>query len=89
MISITIKIGITFIYRFHSCPIQLVRFFPIGLSLLLYHRPEVLVVEVSSVVRLGELDFKSLILQQPRPADDVTEITEGLQERTQPIETYI
>ena len=48
--SVRIKIGITFIFRFHRRPIQLVVFIPIGLSYLLRHRRQILLgVKVPSV----------------------------------------
>ena len=48
--EIIIKIGITFIFRFHRRPIQIVLFFPVGLSLFLrYLLRDLLGVEVSSL----------------------------------------
>ena len=35
--SFRIKIGITFIFKYHHRPIQIVMFFPVGLSLLSRH----------------------------------------------------
>ena len=55
-ISVRIKIGITFIFRFHRRPIQLVVFVPVGLSSFLRHPRQVLLgVQVCSVARLGQL----------------------------------
>ena len=51
-----IKIGITFIFRFHRHPIQLVVFVPVGLLLFLRHLRQVMLgVEVSSVAQPGQL----------------------------------
>ena len=56
--EIRIKIQITFIFRFYSRCIQLVVFVPVGLSSFLQHLQQVLLgVEVSSVVRPGQLTF--------------------------------
>jgi hypothetical protein len=52
-ISFRIKIGITFIFRFHRRPIQLVVFVPVGLSSFLHLLQVSLGVEVSTVAGLG------------------------------------
>ena len=52
---VRIKIGITFISRFHLRPIQSVVFVPVGLSSFLHLRQVLLGVQVSSVARLGQL----------------------------------
>ena len=49
------EIRIAFIFRFYRRLIQLVVFFPVGLSSLLHHRHVLLGVKVSSVARLGQL----------------------------------
>ena len=55
-ISVRIKIEITFFFRLHRRPIQLVVLVPVGLSLLWWHRQQVLlVVKVSSVAQPGQL----------------------------------
>ena len=55
---IKIKIGFTFIFRFHRRSIQIVLFFPVGLSSFSWHFKQVLLgVEVSSVSWLGQLTF--------------------------------
>ena len=41
-VSVRIKIGITFIFRFHYRPIQIVVFFLVGVSLLSQHFQKVL-----------------------------------------------
>ena len=46
------KIGIAFIFRFHRRPIQVVVFFPVGLSSFLHLLQVVLTVEISSVTWL-------------------------------------
>ena len=54
-ISVRIKIGITFILRFHRNPIQLVVFVPVGLPSFLRHLLQVLLdVKVSSVTQPGQ-----------------------------------
>ena len=99
-ISVIIEIENTFIFRLHRRPVQLVTFVPIGLSLPLYHRRQLLlIVEVSSVARPGQLTVRVQITvsvgqtgrqkelrQSRRPADDVTTATKGLQEPTYLIE---
>ena len=73
-ISVTIKIGITFIFKFHQRPVQLVAFLPVGLSSILRHLRQVLLgIEVSFVARPGQLTVG-------------TPTTNGLHERTQLIE---
>ena len=54
-VAVRIKIGITFIFRFHRCPIKLVAFVPVGLSSFLHLGQVLLGVEVSSVARLWQL----------------------------------
>ena len=55
-LSIRIKIGITFIFRFHSSLIKVVVFFLVGLSSFLLHPWQVLLgIEISAVARLGLL----------------------------------
>jgi hypothetical protein len=51
----------TFIFRFHCRPIQLVMFLPVGLLSFLHLRQVLLGVELSSVVRPGQLTFGVLI----------------------------
>ena len=76
-LAIRIKIGITFFYRFHRCPIQLV---------VISCRPFVTFVTWST--GLGCLSWLGRLkkLRKTRPADDVTKVTKDLQERTQLIE---
>ena len=55
-ISVRIKIRITFIFRFLRRPIPLIVLVPVGLSSLFWHlRQGLLVVEISSVTRPGQL----------------------------------
>ena len=51
-ISVRIKVGITFIFRFRRRPIQLVVFVPVGLSSFLHLLQVLFGVEVTSVARL-------------------------------------
>ena len=50
-----IKIGITFIFRFHRRPIQLAVFVPVDLSSICRHLQALLRVEIPSVARPGQL----------------------------------
>ena len=63
-ISLRIKIEITFIFRFHFRPIQLVVFIPVGLSLFLRHLRQILLgVKTSPVARPGQLTIQPIVLR--------------------------
>jgi hypothetical protein len=73
-ISVSIKIGITFIFRFHRCPIQLIMFVPVDLSSFLRQFQQIL------------LGVDVFCPHPTRSAENVVRMTKGLQEQTQLIE---
>ena len=78
-----VKIGITFIFRFHRHPIQLVVFVPVGLSSFIRRLLWVFLgVEVSSVARPGQLTVRFQITE----SFNCWVSKKGQQERTQLIE---
>ena len=57
-ISARIKFEITFMFRLHGRPIQLVKLIPVGLSLTLLNHQQVLFVNVSSVTQPRRLTVR-------------------------------